>query len=439
MKLTKSRARKLAKNKRRTKRQMMKSGGKLSLSFRLNDCFLDSASNNRAYLNTLKKMIQEGKINIERINVILASSGGYSLVNNDGKLVFMYHDKSGDTIDCDAIKKIAGEWDKFSLEDQQKYSLLEYRKGRLTRKSRSLGWLANMLDPPPSYTVSASVTPPSGAGLPSHVQADLNSRLLRAADNGNKDIVQQMLTKGANIDHADNDGKTAFIRAAWKGHKDVVQLLIEQGANIEHANEYGWTALLYAVNIEADLGYQKYLVQLLIDQGANIEHANIDGMTALSWAASYGHKDVVQLLLTNGADPEHATNGGITALLWAALNGHKDVVQLLLTEGANIEHADNGGRTALLWAAYRGRKDVVQLLIDQGANIEHANKEGKTALFIALYNGHKDVVQLLIEQGANTEHVNKNSTMARLLAEHVKKNSTMARLLATTTSSNDHE
>jgi len=53
MKLTKTRARKLAKNKRRTKRQTMK-GGKI-LSEKLQKC--GRLTTNEAYLNTLKKMI----------------------------------------------------------------------------------------------------------------------------------------------------------------------------------------------------------------------------------------------------------------------------------------------------------------------------------------------------------------------------------------------
>jgi len=351
MKLTKTRARKVAKNKRRTKRQMMKSGGKLSLSFRLDDCFLGSASNNRAYLNTLKEMIQERNISTERINDLLKNSG-YTLVNDEGNLVFMYNGKrgdgkSGDTIDCNAIKKIADIWDKFSLGYQQQYSLLEYRKGTLTRKSRSLGWLANMLDPPPSYAVSASVTPPSGAGLPSY----------------------PVEKKKLNF---------AFLDAASDGRVGDMLRFLERGADVNHTNHVGMTALLFAVN----QGHTK-VVKLLLESSAETEHKYKDGMTALLYAASKGNKEIVKLLLENGANIEHANNYGETALLYAATIGYKDVVKLLLENDANIEHANNDGETALLNAARYHHKDIVQLLVDRGANIEHASNDGDTARLLA--------------------------------------------------------
>lgn len=71
--------------------------------------------------------------------------------------------------------------------------------------------------------------------------ADLNSAdeegrtaLHVACWQGHLEVVASLLDSGADPNSEDNEGRTALQSAAWQGHSDVVQLLCERGANVNH-------------------------------------------------------------------------------------------------------------------------------------------------------------------------------------------------------------
>jgi ankyrin repeat protein len=54
--------------------------------------------------------------------------------------------------------------------------------------------------------------------------------LIVAAFEGNKEVIEQLLAKGADIDAKDNEGNTALSLASARGHTAVVELLKARGA-----------------------------------------------------------------------------------------------------------------------------------------------------------------------------------------------------------------
>ena len=73
------------------------------------------------------------------------------------------------------------------------------------------------------------------------------SPLILAARNNHRDVVQQLLERGAEPNMAAQNGGTPLHDAAFKGHKDVVQLLLDRGAEPNMANQFGRTAQYYAL------------------------------------------------------------------------------------------------------------------------------------------------------------------------------------------------
>jgi ankyrin repeat protein len=55
-----------------------------------------------------------------------------------------------------------------------------------------------------------------------------------------------LLAAGAEVDHASNDGETALILAAQGGHVEVIQALVTAGADPHRANNSGHTPLAAA-------------------------------------------------------------------------------------------------------------------------------------------------------------------------------------------------
>lgn len=80
-----------------------------------------------------------------------------------------------------------------------------------------------------------------------------------------------LVSKGANINHQDNSGRTALLTACHWRHSVLAEQLIKLGANIDLATtQSGWkTNPLIAACFKED--YE--LIILLVINGANIDYA----------------------------------------------------------------------------------------------------------------------------------------------------------------------
>eukprot|EP00057_Strongylocentrotus_purpuratus_P016562 XP_011671036.1 PREDICTED: ankyrin-1-like [Strongylocentrotus purpuratus] len=217
---------------------------------------------------------------------------------------------------------------------------------------------------------------------------DLQSALSSAVQNGQLDLIQKPIGKGAEVNNSGND-------ASVNGHLDVVKELISQGAEVNEVEKDGWIALhLAAQNGHPDV--TKYL----ISQGAQVNYIANDGLTPLHLAVLNGHPDVTKYLISQGAQVNNSKNDGFTLLNLAAQNGHPDVIKYLISQGAEVNNREIDGCTALHQASQYGHLDVVKELISQGAEVNEVEKDGWIALHLAAQNGHPDVTKYLISQGA---------------------------------------
>ena len=112
--------------------------------------------------------------------------------------------------------------------------------------------------------------------------------LLVAARRGHVETIRTLVAANAEVNHADNKGKTALHAAAEEGHVEAMQALLTAGAEVNHADNDGWTALHAAANeghLEA--------MQALLTAGANVNHASNTGKTALYVAAEEGYLEAI--------------------------------------------------------------------------------------------------------------------------------------------------
>lgn len=155
--------------------------------------------------------------------------------------------------------------------------------------------------------------------------------LLVAVSVGNPQMIQLLISRGANLNLAATGGvdRTPLQMAAEKGHLAVVQLLIEKGAEVNAlpAMKEGGTALQLAT-----IGGYIGIAEELLRQGAslNAPGSNIFGRTALEGAAEHGRIDMVQYLLNARAE---ITGSGYhqyaMAMQYAKENGHGAICELL--------------------------------------------------------------------------------------------------------------
>ena len=177
--------------------------------------------------------------------------------------------------------------------------------------------------------------------------------LVRAAANGDSDILRDLMDRGISPNQADANGTLALHRAAENGHLDAMHVLIEAGAEVSRGDSVGYTPLIWA----ASSGNAE-MVRYLLEQGADPnERFDPNRATALqvlmvAWLLAADvlpspegvvlhvkrneRLDIVRTLLAAGADPNLRASDGGRAIEMAAMTGDAEVVRLLLEAGANV-------------------------------------------------------------------------------------------------------
>jgi ankyrin repeat protein len=220
-----------------------------------------------------------------------------------------------------------------------------------------------------------------------------------AATFDQKDIVELLLAKGADVNAKGKDGRAPLLATVYH-NVDLVKAMIAAGADVNTKDKDGWTPLIQA----ADLGHAD-IVKALIAAHADMNAKNIYGDTAIINAVKgFEYSDCVKALIVANADVNVKDIIGMTALMWASLGNKTDSVNLLIAAHADVNAKDNDGTTALIKAAAglinTSNVECVKALIAAGADVNAKNKKGWTALTEAGAGGALDAVKALIAAGA---------------------------------------
>jgi len=314
--------------------------------------------------------------------------------------------------------------------------------------------LAALLTVPTALVLTARAeekTAPESGDKPS-------KNLHESAADGDIEQVKLLISKGADVNEKDKEGRTALHYASEKSHIEVAKLLISQGAYV-NAMDRNWAKPLHYAAMHGD----RQTVELLLNEGADVDAQDASGRrpwfeamkklkkflveginvntraeyktTALHAAANSGKKDIVEFLVNKGANVDARDSFGLAPLYYAALHNYEDIVilldkgteinakdkkgytllyyamwdegdkgkdtiKLLISKGANVKEKDPDGFTLLNWAIWLGYKDIVELLINNGADVNAKDKDGITPYYWAAAEGRKDLVELLIAKGA---------------------------------------
>ena len=130
----------------------------------------------------------------------------------------------------------------------------------------------------------------------SEEQEELNRALRFAADKGDTRTVEELISKGADLNGKDNTGLTALICAARNGYTETAEMLISKGADVNAKDNDGWMALMYA----AGIGFTA-TIEKLIYLGADVNAKDNNGETALKCAVKNGNTETAEMLKRHGA------------------------------------------------------------------------------------------------------------------------------------------
>lgn len=290
------------------------------------------------------------------------------------------------------------------------------------------------------------------AGADVNLSGGLYGTPLQAASfRGSKQIVQQLLAAGADVNSVDvfGDGFNAthpvyvqdtvgLANAIWTFHEvwlhegdctvplqsasfrgslEIVELLLAAGADVNLIGAKFGTALQASCYRESGR-----MVNLLLAAGANTNSIGGEYGTALQAAAFWDSPEIVELLLAAGADVNIIGGKYGTALQAAATIGTLVVMNILIAAGANvnIEAGIYGCALSAAVALKEKRKvaacrrdynkprevqviNAVRMLLDAGANVNRSGERHSYALECALDENWFDVAALLRERGAKTK------------------------------------
>lgn len=186
--------------------------------------------------------------------------------------------------------------------------------------------------------------------------------LLRAAAEGDPDLLARALRAGAAIDARGGGGRTALLHASIGDHVDAARVLVALGADpdlLDDRHDTAWLVTGVTGSVE--------MLETLLPAGPDLTIVNRFGGVSVIPASERGHVDYVRRVVETGIDVDHVNQLGWTALLEAVILGdggpaHQEIVEILLAAGADPSIADGEGTTALAHAEQRGYEQIAASL-----------------------------------------------------------------------------
>ena len=267
---------------------------------------------------------------------------------------------------------------------------------------------------------------------PNKLTHDGRTYLFWCAVRGNMDVVEYLISKGANVNIMDSHSTTAisFAASASQPNTKIYDALIKGGADVKQKSQEGASLLLLAIANDKDFALTNYFVA----KGLSLKDVDAAGNTAFNYVAKTGNIDLMKALIEKGVKPTNnamimaaqGARGGTTKLEVyqyleslnikpSAVNSNGEnvlhaiarkpnqnaIASYLIAKGADVNQADNEGNTPFLLAAALNKDTATLALLSANVkNINHTNKKGLSALAMAVRGNSPENVQFLISKGA---------------------------------------
>lgn len=186
--------------------------------------------------------------------------------------------------------------------------------------------------------------------------------LLYATKNNNIGMVKFLISKGADVNASDINGRTPLMIAVSNDNVALVELLIKHGAAVNVFNSQGYTPLMLAIFKD-----NSNIAKLLIHRGTDVNTTSNDGVTPLMIAAMFNRGNLARLLVEKGADVNaHSQRRSVTPLTLAVKYSDATLVKFLLKHGADdysVSQALKAATQSLTRAENNRRKIVLSQII----------------------------------------------------------------------------
>jgi uncharacterized protein len=213
----------------------------------------------------------------------------------------------------------------------------------------------------------------------------MSEEFFNAATQGDLEKVKTMLQADPSLAAArDANGLSVILKATYYGKKDVVDQLLASGAELD-------------VFEAAATGQTRRLRELITADSSLVNAYNVDGFTPLGLAVFFNRAEAVNKLLDAGADVNLPSRESmkVTPLHAAAATKRNEIAHVLIARGANVNARAANDFAPLHEAAANGNVELVRLLLEQGADVNAKTTDGKTPLDYAREHNRAEIVELL--------------------------------------------
>ena len=210
------------------------------------------------------------------------------------------------------------------------------------------------------------------------------------------------------------DGDTYMHLAAQYGQTDIFEMILSEEDNKNPKNGIGNTAFHLACS-EGCMNIAIILINKSNELAIDLNSKNNHGWTAFHLACVNGGSEITEMLIKNAAiaeiDLNIKGNGGRTAFHVACVNGHSEVAEMIIKNAASAEidlnSKNNYGLTGFHEACFKGHSETVEVMMKNAESAEidlnSKDKDGWTAFHKACRYGNSETVEVMMKNAESLE------------------------------------
>ncbi|MFK7823455.1 MAG: ankyrin repeat domain-containing protein [Oligoflexales bacterium] len=224
-----------------------------------------------------------------------------------------------------------------------------------------------------------------------------------------KSLISRLVNSDRELNLLDDEGNTPLMTALKNGHKTLVISKISPRIAINQVNNNDETLLGFALETH-DHSFLEMLLSLNADINQKTRFNSLDDSPVLP-PLTYGiivedYKLVEKLISSKKLDWEMTTESEETFVNTSTRLGRNEILSLLVRSGANYRQPDKQGNTPLINACKEKNEKIVKKLIALGTDINFANLDGRTAISYAIEMDSVSIVERLINAHADLSEKN---------------------------------